>query len=162
MGGETWLWVDGFDNYVVSDRGEIQNTKFQRTLNPTKTPGGYLRVNLRQDGVTRQCYVHQVVAAAFIPDYRPGCRVKHRNERRDDNRVSNLQLMGGVGEPPIHYDSPRLHARRLRVVETGMVFRTAYDCARHIGGQASNIYQVLNGKRATHLGYTFEYINIEE
>lgn len=162
MTREEWLWVEGFDNYVVSNHGEIQNTKTRRFLKFTKIPGGYLRVNLRQNGVTRQCYVHQIVAAAFLPEYRPGQRLRHRNRKTDDNRVSNLQIMRGKSEPPVHYDSPRLHSQRVRIVETGEIFRTAYDCARHIGGTASNVYQVLRGNRKRHMGFTFEYIQVEE
>lgn len=128
-------------------------------MHPTKTTHGYLKVILRKEGQSFQRYVHQLVAEAFFGDWRSGVRVTHLDSDRGNNNVDNLRIMGGESMPPIFYKSPKLTARRLRIVETGEVFRTAYDCAAHIGGSATNIYRVLNGHRSSHRGYTFEYID---
>jgi hypothetical protein len=49
-------------------------------------------------------------------------------------------------------------AKRVRIVETGHIFQSVRDCARHINGDYSAIYRCLNEIRGTHKGYTFEYV----
>lgn len=159
MADEVWAEIEEFPDYIISSYGYIVNIKYGRDLHPTKTTAGYLKVILRKEGQSFQRYVHQLVAEAFFGDWRSGVRVTHLDDDRGNNNVENLQIMGGQSMPPIVYKSPRLTARRLRIVETGEVFRTAYDCAAYIGGSATNIYRVLNGHRGSHRGYTFEYID---
>lgn len=159
---EEWAYIDGFPEYSVSDFGRVANLKFDRVLKTQLTDRGYKKVVLQsRDNGSQQFYVHQLVAAAFLADFRPGLRVTHRDLDRTNNKVPNLRILKGEYKGELIYDSPRMHARRLRIVETGEVFRTAYDCARHIGGRASNIYRVINGYRDSHLGYTFEYVDTD-
>lgn len=157
---EVWHYVEDFPDYVVSSEGRVLNLKYDRLVTGTITDRGYVKVILVNKRGRKQFYVHQLVACAFLGDWRPGTRVRHVNDDKTVNSVENLQVMGGESLPPINYESPRLHARRLRIIETGEVFRTAYDCARHIGGNATNIYRVLNGYRNSHRGFTFEYVDI--
>lgn len=155
---ELWAYVNNFDDYNVSNTGLIVNVKRDRLLKPFPTDRGYMRVVLRQEGVSAPRYMHQLVAEAFLDGWRPGVRVGHKNEDKTNNKVENLELLGQEGRPPKHYKVLRTHARRVQIVETGEVFRTAYDCAAAIGGHASNVYSQLNGKRRTHCGFTFRYV----
>lgn len=160
MADEVWSYVEDYPDYLVNPEGVVYNLKFQREVKGSVTDRGYVKVILVNGDGRKQFYVHQVVAQAFLGDWRPGKRVRHIDGNKKNNAVANLEVMGGESKPPMHYDSPRLHARRLRIIETGEVFRTAYDCARHIGGNATNIYRVLNGHRGSHLGFTFEYVDV--
>lgn len=159
MAEEVWKEIDEFPDYAVSSHGYIVNMKYGRDLKPVKTKEGYLKITLRKEGQSFQRYVHQLVAEAFFGDWRLGVRVTFNDQDRSNCNVENLRVMGKESMPPIVYKSPKLTARRLRIVETGQVFRTAYDCANFIGGSATNIYRVLNGHRGSHRGYTFEYVD---
>ena len=44
-----WKTIQDFENYEVSDSGEVRNIKYNRLLTPSPGAGGYLRVNLRRD-----------------------------------------------------------------------------------------------------------------
>lgn len=158
---EVWAYLDAWPDYAVSNLGGVTNLKYHRTLSPVRLARGYLKVDLHNSQGSKQCLVHRLVAEAFVEGYREGLRVIHIDGDLANNDASNLRLAGGPSLPPIFYDSPRLHGRRLRIIETGEVFRTAYDCARYIGGSASNIYRVINGHRGSYLGYTFEYVDVE-
>lgn len=83
-----WKPIEGFDNYEVSDAGEVRNTKYNRLLTPSQGPGGYLRVNLRKDKKSYHQYVHRLVASAFLMGEG---EVNHLNGNRADNRVENLE-----------------------------------------------------------------------
>lgn len=153
---EIWVPVEGFPDYAVSNYGRVRNVKFDRELNPRRTSYGHLRVMLFHEGVSQEFLIHRLVAQAFLTGYNENVKIKHFDDDNANNHVENLrfvkQRMGVIRvRPRIPY------ARRLRIIETGEVFRTARDCARHIGGDHSAIYAVLRGQRAHHMGYTFEY-----
>lgn len=157
---EVWEYIEGFPEYSISDLGRVINIKYGRFIRPQTTDRGYKKVTLQSDFVSHQFYVHQLVAEAFICDYRKGLRVNHRDDDYSNNAVTNLRVLSGSVRGESRYASPRLNARRVMIVETGEVFRTAYDLARHIGGRASNVYRCLNGYRGSHMGYHFEYLDI--
>lgn len=77
-----------------------------------------------------------------------------------DNFVGNLRLRKAarraiLDRAPI--SEGRVWGKRVRVLETGAIYRTVRDCAAHIRGDHSTIYACLRGERKTHRGYTFEY-----
>ncbi len=61
-------------------------------LKTTVTKDGYARVSLTFNGVSKQFYVHSVVAACFMENWTPGCRVGHKNGDRLDNSLENLYI----------------------------------------------------------------------
>lgn len=151
-----WAEIEGFPNYEVSNNGEIYNRKFDRYLTPRPNADGYLRVTLFEEGIGKERYVHNLVARAFFAEFRANAHVTQVNGDKTDNRVNNLRLRGGKRVEP----RPNLlqgWGRRVKIVETGEIFRTVGECARWIGGDFSKIYACLRGERGHHLGYTFEY-----
>ena len=50
----------------------------------------------------------------------------------------------------------------IKIVETGEVFKSIADCARHINGSGGNISNCLNGKISTYKGYHFKKLTREE
>ena len=93
---EVWKNIDGYDgNYEVSNMGNVR-TKFRQGtkggyLKQRKDSNGYLVVQLCKDGKYKMMSVHRIVAKAFInnPDNYP-C-VNHKDERKDNNCVDNLE-----------------------------------------------------------------------
>lgn len=45
--------------------------------------------------------------------------------------------------------------RKIRVIETGEVYDSMKEAAKHIGGTAEGISRVIRGHQATHMGFTF-------
>ena len=60
-------------------------------LKPIKNRYGYMYVNLRKDGVTKQQYIHRLVAQAFIPNPNNLPEVNHKDEDKTNNNVKNLE-----------------------------------------------------------------------
>ena len=103
---EQWEDIPGLCGYQASDMGRIRSlTKTQiiktrwggeaertipgKVLNVFETKRGY--VTFGTTGKTHS--VHVCVAAAFLGEKPEGYEVDHINERRNDNRVSNLQYL---------------------------------------------------------------------
>jgi hypothetical protein len=87
---EEWRRVGGFDNYSVSNLGNVRNDVTGRILRPGTCHGGYLKVNLCQNGRQSTKYVHKLVATAFIGDSN-GLECNHKDINKLNNHASNLE-----------------------------------------------------------------------
>lgn len=83
--------IDGYPNYLVSDYGEVINTKTGKSLIAYRVGEGYLRVDLRHKGKRRQVAVHQLVAECFIPNEEGKTQVNHRDGDKMNNKYTNLE-----------------------------------------------------------------------
>ena len=104
---EIWKDIRGFEGrYQVSNMGRVRSldrTDIDKLGRPHHTKGiilkdslnkgkGYYRVSL-SDGHRNytHCEVHRLVALHFVPGYKKGLVVNHKNEIKTDNRVENLE-----------------------------------------------------------------------
>lgn len=156
MTGEVWAAVEEYPDYAVSTHGRVMNVHTNVMLRPRNNSYGYTRVGLRKDGRTHDIYVHHLVAKAFITGYHEGVQIRHVHDN-SDNHVTNLRFRRGVRLGTLAKNPKKAKARRVKIVETGMVFLTVESCANYISGDTSSIYRVLRGERISHKGFTFEY-----
>lgn len=85
-----WLPVPGFPSYEVSDLGEVRSPR--KTLKHIVNPANeYHYVGLYSNGGAKQKRVHRLVLEAFVGPCPPGQVGCHRNDDKDDNRLSNLE-----------------------------------------------------------------------
>ena len=89
-GIEDWRSVKDYDNYEVSNLGQVRNKNTRRILKPS-CKGGYLVVGLSFNGIGKTFSVHRIVAKAFIvnPDNKP--HINHIDKNRSNNNVTNLE-----------------------------------------------------------------------
>ena len=86
-----WKKIQDFEDYEVSDKGEIRNSE-GLILQQRLSRNGYLRVNLKSKGKYKTVEIHRVVAQAFLGAiYKK--QVHHKNGDRTDNNVMNLQIV---------------------------------------------------------------------
>ena len=92
---EKWKDIDGYDGmYQVSDLGRVRSLKYGkvRVLRFGKNHKGYLQISLYKDRKRKRFYVHRLVANAFIPNSDENkTQINHRDECKQNNRVSNLE-----------------------------------------------------------------------
>ena len=88
---EVWKDIPEFDQYEVSDLGNVRNKKSQRVMIKFQSDSGYQRITLRcnKKYVTRD--VHRLVALAFLPNPEGKATVNHKNRVKNDNRLENLE-----------------------------------------------------------------------
>jgi hypothetical protein len=87
---EIYKVIKGFENYSVSNLGNVRNDKKDKILKQSLTKTGYKKVNLNNGKTIR---VHRLVAEAFIPNPDNKPCVDHIDNNRTNNNVNNLRFV---------------------------------------------------------------------
>ncbi len=85
---EAWKTHPIHSGYEASTLGRIRNSKTGYVLNPSKTPKGYLQVDLGSRA--RGKMAHRVIAETFIG--LSDMEVNHKNLVKTDNNLENLEF----------------------------------------------------------------------
>lgn len=150
-------------NVYVSDTGIIAR-KYRGRLTVQKQHiinSGYLTVSLSDkvlnDFYGRMSLVHRLVAETYIDNPYEKPEVNHKNGNKFDNNVLNLEWCTKSENMRHAYGNDLCHTELVRVVETGLVYKSSIECARAIGGTVSGIHDCKSGRQTQHRGYHFEF-----
>ena len=95
---EQWRDIVGYEGwYQVSNMGRVRRartgpgTYVGRILRPRVHTGGYYQVSLCKNGKVSNNYIHVLVLKAFVVPCPENYECNHRNGKKQDNRVSNLE-----------------------------------------------------------------------
>ena len=83
--------IDDYDNYSISNFGNVKNNKTNRIMKQCNDSEGYKKINLKKDGKWKIFSVHRLVGNAFLenPDNKP--MIDHIDENKSNNNVKNLR-----------------------------------------------------------------------
>ena len=89
---ETYIIIEGFENYSVSVFGNVKNNKTGRQLKPGKNKLGYEHVILTANNKS-SCLkrVHRLVACGFLENPNNKCFVDHIDNNPSNNALLNLR-----------------------------------------------------------------------
>ena len=87
----TFKQIDGYDNYFISDNGDVLNNKSGRILKSSISNIGYRQINLNKNNRKKRYSVHRLVAKAFLKDDAERLEVNHIDGNKLNNNVSNLE-----------------------------------------------------------------------
>lgn len=88
---EVFNKIKGFENYSVSNFGNVMNDSTGRILKQSIDDNGYQFVCLSENGNTNTKRIHKLVADAFLPNPENKRCVDHINNDRLDNNLTNLR-----------------------------------------------------------------------
>ena len=89
---ETYKKIKGFENYSVSDFGNVRNDKFGKCIKGRDNGLGYLRVCLMKDKKQFDKLIHKLSAEAFIPNPENKKCIDHIDNNRQNNNLINLRF----------------------------------------------------------------------
>ena len=157
---ENWKKIPGFpSSYEVSDQGNIRKEGFDNeyTLMKLSHSDGYVTVSIEG----KQFRVHRLVALAFLPNPENKPYVKHLDDDRFNNKVSNLEWSTPSENMQHKVFSGLSNNKLIRCVETDEVFGcvTAVDFYTGIPREA-----IVNSIKTGDIcfGLHFERINKDD
>lgn len=158
---EVWKTIPGYDLCQVSDQGRVRGSS-GRVLKQQAINSGYFIVHLCEQGVRRAYTVHRLVAIAFLPPVVVLPDVNHKNGRKHDNRLSNLEWVDRSGNNLHAYRTGLREPPRFAVVgeslRDGSIVRfesqrDAEIALSRTGKQSSAISHCFSGKKKSAYGY---------
>jgi len=139
MAEERWHHCEvPYTRYEVSDQGRVRNAHTGLILKPYVFRNAYLGVMLSYKGEKQFKLIHRLVATAFVPGWRKGLQVNHKNGVKNDNRAENLEWV--TQSENMHHRSNELLIDVKPVAlfdEQGHlqhVYNSAQACDRAMGG----------------------------
>ena len=88
---ELFKRIDEYDNYFVSNFGNIKNSKTNKILKPGTHTQGYKLINLCKNGKSKSFTVHRLVCNAFLENSDNKPMIDHIDENKENNNVKNLR-----------------------------------------------------------------------
>jgi hypothetical protein len=160
---EIWKTINGFENYKVSNLGKVlsyQKNKKELILKERITKHGYCRVMLQKGIIKKECFIHRLVADAFIENKENKEQINHLDLNKSNNRVENLEWCTR-SENMIHSLLNGRNKKYKKIVRYNLSEEKIYHSIK-IASQENNIstssiHQCLKGKSKTSNGYKWKY-----
>lgn len=157
--------IKDFPQYYIEEDGRVWSEKTKKYLTLSKTPTGYLYINLRDSAQKQHLkLIHRLVAEAFIPNPNNLKEINHKDEDKTNNKVSNLEWCSR--EYNINYGTRNQKTSRAigmynkNTEELIRSFDSVSNAARFLGKYESrnSISKCAKGKLKTAFGYKWKYI----
>ena len=157
---ETFVKIEGFEKYEVSNLGKVRNIKSGRMLKPHLNHNGYLKHHLYRHDKQKELFLHRIIATAFIDNPGKKPQVNHIDENKLNNDLSNLEWCTGR-ENLAHGTRTKRVAEKLskKVIQLDLndsvlnEFESMGQAERETGVPIGNISRCCNGKRKSAGGY---------
>ena len=88
---EEYRKIEGFENYEISNLGNVRNMTTGKILTQQKRNDGYKHLNLTSNYKIKGVLIHRLIAVAFIPNPDNKPNVDHIDNNRSNNDISNLR-----------------------------------------------------------------------
>ena len=160
--------------YQVSNiDGKIKSLKFgkEKMLKAGKRKDGYEFVILCKDGKQKNFLIHRLVAYMFIENDDPECKteVNHIDENKENNCVENLEWCTreynnnyGTRNERLGKASGKTRSKKVigySLTDTKVIILQSTKQAKKFGFNQGCICECCNGKRKSHKGYKWFYLD---
>ena len=169
LNNEVWKDIKDYEGiYQVSNLGRVWNKRKGNLLSERHHSSGYRTVILRKGNRFKCCYVHRLVAEAFLINDDPAnkTKVNHLNEIKTDNRACNLQYC--TSKENINYGTAKERAKETRsktkenkiiVLDTGEIFNNIAEISNKYCIPRCSIVNCLKGYQDTAYGLEIMYLD---
>ena len=154
--------------------GRVKSLNYRRTgkeriMKPRKNIGGYLQVQLCQEGKRKWYSVHQLVASAFCENPMGYKEVNHISEDKLDNRAENLEFCSRSYNVNYGTGSKRSAEKRRKAIiginkVDGLIleFSSLIEASKQTNTNIGNICNCLKGRYDNAGGFYWFYADDNE
>lgn len=168
---EIWKDIKGYEGlYQISNLGRVKSfpragtrTKKKRILKTRFSYNGYETISLSKEDIDKKCFIHRLVAQAFIPNPCNYKEVNHKDENSRNNKVSNLEWCNRSYN--INYKNrnkkvaDKLSIKVIQLKNGKIInkFDSMTQAQRETKIPSSNISKCCSGERKNAGGYKWRY-----
>jgi hypothetical protein len=150
--------IKGYNGYFVSNDGVVISKRFNRPLKQYQNKDGYMMCALQKDGKSKQVRVHRLVADAFIPNPDKLPQVNHKDGNKTNNYIDNLEWVDNSRNIMHRYYNLGLGTmRKVKCVETGVVYTSQREAERLTGINSANISSCCTHRPKYHTAGGFHW-----
>ena len=155
--------IEGYEGlYQISDHGRVKSLKYgkERILKPCMTCNGYLTVRLCKNRKVIRCYVHRLVAAAFMPNPDNLPQINHKDEDKTNNNVDNLEWCSAAYNCNYGSRNKQISKTVYQYSLNGKLiaeYPSTKEVERQFGYGQGNISACCRSKQKTAYGYIWRY-----
>jgi hypothetical protein len=91
MALEVFMIIEGYENYAVSNLGNVKNITTNKILKGIDKGNGYFEVGIYSNKKLKKVKIHQLVAKYFLENANSLNSINHINGVKTDNRSENLE-----------------------------------------------------------------------
>ena len=181
---EIWKDIPGYENfYQISNIGRVKSLKrkvkklygyktiSEKILKPIKNSKGYFIVNLYKENKMKSMKLHRLVAEAFIDNPENLPQINHKNERKEDNRVTNLEFCdaryntnfgtrnerAGIAISKVNTNNPK-RSKAVKCIETNQIYPSTMEVSRRFGFNPSCIAKCCRGEIKSSYKLHWKYV----
>ena len=88
---EEYRIITGFENYSISNLGNVKNNTTGKQIKSRFDKYGYLRIELRNNSKRKTFFIHRLVALCFIPNPENKPIIDHIDNNKLNNNFENLR-----------------------------------------------------------------------
>ena len=153
--------IKGYEGlYAITEDGRVWSYRKKRYLKP-QMARNYYTVDLQMDKIRKHCFIHRLVAEAFLPNPENLPQVNHKDENKLNNNVDNLEWCDTKYN--LNYGTQKERAsikckKKIRCIELNTIYDSTKDAALALGINAPNITACLKGRQKTSGKYHWEYV----
>ena len=154
-------------DYYATPNGKIYSCKSLRFLKPSINAFGYLTVEIRfkVDDIkfVKRCFVHRLVAMAFLENPENLPEVNHKDGNKKNNNINNLEWMthkendAHARKNGLKHENKPVKLTNLKTKEYD-IFYSISEAAKFLGLHKSNLCRALKKRTGVYHGYKIEYI----
>jgi len=90
--------IKNYEGYFITREGEVWSNKKKNLIQLTpKNDRGYCKIQLWNNGKSKNFFIHRLVAEAFIPNPHNLTMIDHIDDNKSNNNVTNLQWITNQG-----------------------------------------------------------------
>lgn len=155
--------IPGYEGeYAVTSCGKVWSYKSKRFLKPAKHNLGYLFICLSKNGISKQFYIHRLVASAYIKNPNRLNQINHKDENKKNNSVNNLEWCDSKYNNNYGTHNKRVAEKMSKKVicaETGIIYSSAKDVELKLGISHKLVWFACSLKYRKTKGLHFFYLD---